>query len=316
MQNEDTPIPRYKIGETSSGPSAKKKTKKQPEEKKLKTPEAKAEIAPDSPLPGKINPSKLDNENPATTKIFIFAAKLGALLFVSFVVNVFLLNKISALELKMENNSTTVKAILQSKESLGEKKMMIDQELEQTKDSLIKYKSDISKLNDENKRTRAGLEKEEKKYALLEEELKNYGEQVKELAEKELSYYDAYTKKASELDDARSVATSLETKISQLKDDSEEIVDQLKETKAAHSYAMGVTYAQINMFDEAILNFEKFFSLYPNDSRAAYNMAYIYDTAKNNKEKAIKYYNKYLRLDPDATDKFEIENRIKALRRR
>ncbi|MBF0253013.1 MAG: tetratricopeptide repeat protein [Candidatus Omnitrophica bacterium] len=326
MDNEDTPIPRYTIGEmgsdlTPSGPSEPIKEKKQPQPQKENTSRAPNPVKEEAPaplskkLPGKINPSKINEDTPRTATVFFFAIVLGILLFVSFVFNIMLLNKISGLEFKMDNNSSTFKAILKSKESLAEKKLLLEKELDTLKADALNNKLDTSGMSAENNRLRSELEKETKKYSLLEEELKSYAQEVKELAMKEISYYDAYKKKASELDDALKQTAILETTISGLKSDTKNIELQLKETEASHSYDMAVTYTQVRMFDEAIANFEKYFQVHPDSAQTAYNIAYIYDTVNKNKQKAVEYYTKYLKLAPEADDRYEIEARVRSLAR-
>jgi tetratricopeptide (TPR) repeat protein len=86
----------------------------------------------------------------------------------------------------------------------------------------------------------------------------------------------------------------------------------LKE-RAQYNYNLAVAYARAEMYDEAIDTYERSLSYDKNNADAHYNLGVLYDTVKGRTEEAIAQYKEYLALQPDASDREEVEASIKRL---
>ena len=69
------------------------------------------------------------------------------------------------------------------------------------------------------------------------------------------------------------------------------------------------------MYRDAVENFQKFLELSGDDANTYYNIAYIYEHGIKERKEAIKYYRKYLELEPESDDLYEVRLRISSLER-
>lgn len=79
-------------------------------------------------------------------------------------------------------------------------------------------------------------------------------------------------------------------------------------------FNIGVLYSQLGKVDDAIRLYLRLIRNQPNNSQAHYNLAVLYDNQTENNQRAIYHYTRYLQLEPQATKKDKIEERITRLR--
>jgi len=88
----------------------------------------------------------------------------------------------------------------------------------------------------------------------------------------------------------------------------------LQKERALYYYNLGVAYTQSKLYDEAVDVYEESLKFNYDNPEAHYNLALLYDNFKQDSEKAILHYKKYLELKPDADDEEEVKawiNRLK-----
>jgi tetratricopeptide (TPR) repeat protein len=88
----------------------------------------------------------------------------------------------------------------------------------------------------------------------------------------------------------------------------ENIVETLPpEELFKHYYNQALEYDNIGEYPQALEEYQKALDLMPRDPDLHYNMAVIYDDHVNNKEKAAFHYQKYLVLNPKSPDRVKVE---------
>lgn len=87
--------------------------------------------------------------------------------------------------------------------------------------------------------------------------------------------------------------------------------DKLTKEKFNYYYVKGVNLFQKRMFGDAVVEFEKAGKLDPKSPKVDYNLAIIYDDHLKDKKKAVEHYKRYLKLNPKAADRDEVEEWIK-----
>ena len=87
----------------------------------------------------------------------------------------------------------------------------------------------------------------------------------------------------------------------------------IKNERALYHYNLGVAYVKAKFYDEAIDAYEKSLTFGPNNPDAHYNLGLLYGNVKDDRDKAVLHYQKYLELEPDADDKEEVEGWINKL---
>lgn len=85
-----------------------------------------------------------------------------------------------------------------------------------------------------------------------------------------------------------------------------------KETAEAYS-DLGAAYSQLKIFDLAIDAYKKSLKYGPKNAKAHYNLGLLYQHSDRDIEKSIDHFKQYLKLDPRAKDKEEVECLIKLL---
>jgi tetratricopeptide (TPR) repeat protein len=74
-----------------------------------------------------------------------------------------------------------------------------------------------------------------------------------------------------------------------------------------HYYNQALEYDNIGEYPRALEEYHKALDLMPRDPDLHYNMAVIYDDHVNNKEKAVFHYQRYLVLNPKSPDRAKVE---------
>jgi tetratricopeptide (TPR) repeat protein len=93
-------------------------------------------------------------------------------------------------------------------------------------------------------------------------------------------------------------------------------LDQIKKETSNPDYYfnLAIDYLNKGQFVLAEESFKLVVNLNPLDKDACYNLGILYDNYLGNKEKAQKYYQQYLNIDPDAPDASLVKNWIKAIK--
>ncbi len=93
-------------------------------------------------------------------------------------------------------------------------------------------------------------------------------------------------------------------------------LDQIKKETSNPDYYfnLAIDYLNKGQFVLAEESFKLVINLNPLDKDACYNLGILYDNYLGNKEKAQKYYQQYLNIEPDAPDAPLVKNWIKAIK--
>ncbi len=89
-----------------------------------------------------------------------------------------------------------------------------------------------------------------------------------------------------------------------------EELKRLRTESALMHYNLGVIFQKANKWQEAIREYEKVLETLPDDADTHFNLALIYETVKNDRNKALYHYQKYLETNPSASDAFSVKKRI------
>lgn len=71
-------------------------------------------------------------------------------------------------------------------------------------------------------------------------------------------------------------------------------------------FKIGVIYHKKGQIEDAINKYQRTLMIDPFYSKAYFNLALIYYKNKNNIEKALDYFDKYLKLEPTSKERFKI----------
>ncbi len=88
----------------------------------------------------------------------------------------------------------------------------------------------------------------------------------------------------------------------------------IRQERAVYNYNLGVAYTGAGYYDEAIEAYLRSLELNPSNADAHYNLAVVYDTVRQDPEKAVEHYKKYLELKPGASDSGDIREAIERLK--
>lgn len=82
--------------------------------------------------------------------------------------------------------------------------------------------------------------------------------------------------------------------------------ETLQKERGLYHYNLAVSYTQAKLYDEAVEAYEKSLTFNPDNADAHYNLGLLYAGYKNDPDKAVLHYRKYLELRPDASDKDDV----------
>ncbi len=86
--------------------------------------------------------------------------------------------------------------------------------------------------------------------------------------------------------------------------------ERLKREVADTHYNLGVTFQEANKWERAIIEYERVLEVKPDDADAHFNLALIYETVKNDRDRALYHYEKYLGANPGAEDASKVKGYI------
>ena len=72
----------------------------------------------------------------------------------------------------------------------------------------------------------------------------------------------------------------------------------------------GVMFRKVGWYDKALANFEKAMKVDPNHLQSLYNAGFVYMTDLKQPEKAVPYWNRYLKLDSTSQTAMQIKSMI------
>lgn len=81
----------------------------------------------------------------------------------------------------------------------------------------------------------------------------------------------------------------------------------LQKERSLYHYNLGVAYTRARLYDEAVAEYEKSLNFGPNNPDTHYNLGLLYENFKEDPDKAVAHYHKYLELMPEAEDKEEVK---------
>ena len=243
--------------------------------------------------------------------IYIFIALFA----ISFFVYIFFASNIARLKNRMGSEAKLAEDMVIGKERVAKEKASLAEEVDILKTELASIKGITETLKKQNESLKKTISAGKAEYLELEETLRVYAEELRELTVKRMGYYDGYKKEKANTKQLSSTIGQLEGKIDDLRTEMGSIYGRYKDKEAEYIYNMALLYVEAGMFDEAIESFKNFLELNKEDAGAYYNLAFIYEHAKKDRKKAVKYYKRYLKLNPNAEDLYEIKMKIGSLER-
>jgi len=101
----------------------------------------------------------------------------------------------------------------------------------------------------------------------------------------------------------------LRISVSQFIEAQKRLTEMNKDNANMH-YNLGVIQQNAGNYDRAIAEYNRTLKINPKDADAHYNLALVYETIKNNRDKALFHYECYLALNPEASDNWTVKKRI------
>ncbi|MFH1846354.1 MAG: tetratricopeptide repeat protein [Candidatus Omnitrophota bacterium] len=286
-------------------------------------------IHPDPPKKNKKTENKQLHENlskdtkktvPLNTKLIRWGCislfvLLGAITYTSIMWNLSLQHSIKEIKTKAVSNAEIAKKMVGEKERLVEKYKPLNEQLAKIKNELTSVKDLSDNLKKQNDELTSELSKTKDKFFEFQTKIKGYADEVKGLATKRIKYYDAYSSEKEHKEKLVVSLKNMENKVKELNTELTAVDNEYLAKEKNYVYDIAFLYARAGMFNEAIQSFLKFLELDNDNADAHYNLAMLYEHAKKDKIKAVKHYNHYLALNPDAEDLYEIKMRVNSLER-
>ena len=163
--------------------------------------------------------------------------------------------------------------------------------------SLQQANQELTLQRDAIQRQLAQAEKETKDPG-LKKTLPDTKSVVEELEARLKQLQQAYAAAVSENSTLRKQASKAPHDVTKLAREHERLI---RETAAMH-YNLGVIFTRDKQYARAVKEFLKVIELRPDDADAHYNLGVIYAEHLPNRQKAIEYFRKYMRMNPNAQD--------------
>lgn len=209
----------------------------------------------------------------------------------------------SDLKSKISNYQATLNKIQESLDSAKKEKEQLLSEQEKLQADAVAYIGNTASLEDEKERLKTRVQEVQKQVDSKEAQLQQMKQRI-EKAEKAIKEQrDNFSKNSS------GKTVELETKVKELE-------AALLEGKGTYHYNLAVAYTKAGMVEEAIDEYNKSLKVDPKNADAWFNLGVLYEGNRNDIQKAISCYEKYLEYKPDAEDKQEIRELISKLQSR
>jgi len=218
------------------------------------------------------------------------------------IISFMLLSNINGLKSQLSQSKSTLKNSQEETERLQTEKERVAKDNDKLKANALSFVELNTKLQEETDKAQKSQQELEKVIKAREALLKTVKSRFRELEKK----VEGDKTKLSLQDKLNEEMDSLKQKIISLD-------GTLKEERALYHYNLGVAYSQAKFYDEAIEEYEKSLKFSFSNADAHYNLGLLYENIKNDPEKALEHYHKYLEIKPQAVDKEEVESGIKKL---
>jgi len=248
---------------------------------------------------------------PVMPVIFLLCALLG----VFAILLAYQIANISNLKERIGVDATTTEDMVLAKEGLIEENKELEEEIDRLRKELLSSASLAESSKRQAGSLKAELEDAKKKYVELKGTVKNYAAEMRSLATRNIGYYDAYKKEEEGSQKLASAIQDMEDQIGDLKTKMDSIDTTYRKKEGAYIYDNGLLYAETGAYEDAIKSFLKYIENVGEDANVYYNLAYIYEHAKQDRHEALKYYKKYLALGKGSEDYYEVKMKIASLER-
>lgn len=193
------------------------------------------------------------------------------------------------------------------------KKLSLQTELENSQKDLKQKEEEISNLSKSLKKKEDvfadlsfAVKNKEGRIQKLETELKELREKFQKLSESKTQEIPELISKLKEKEkELDKTNKSLEKRDAQLRLAEKKLADfqqKVHKERLSVHYNLGVIYDKSGMYLEALKEYEKALAVDPQDPDTHYNLAILYDDHLDDNRVAIRHYQEYLRLRPNAED--------------
>lgn len=183
----------------------------------------------------------------------------------------------------------------------------------ESQDSIVLLREKEASLSALAKELELGKEKEkttQEKFSFLQKEKTKLGLEISRLENEIIAL--RQDKKVS-IKNNRALASRLEDSLKELLRSYNTFLFLTKDMTNTY-YNLGVLLQETGRGKEAIIEFEKVISLNPLDINSHFNLALLYDTVVNDRNKAITHFQRYLALNPAASDALTVKERLTELK--
>ena len=141
----------------------------------------------------------------------------------------------------------------------------------------------------------------------------DYQKRMQDLEDKLSAQQDETSKKKVAQEQSQQTTLELETKTNEMLSKGEDVDSQdknFKEELAKAHYNMGNIYFERGEYQRAVVEYYQAVDLMPNDPDTHYNLAFVSGEYLGDQEAALKHYQWYLYLKPDAPDIASVKEKI------
>ena len=219
-------------------------------------------------------------------------------------VGIFLASQKKSLAVQLANSQVMLKKIQENLDSVKAEAEQVRQEKEKLQADAISYIGVNTNLQREKEEVDKKLQAALGIIASKEQELEESAKKLKEAGKKLAKHASAQNGK---LEGAQQEKEALAAKVNLLE-------GTLKKERALYNYNLAVAYTQAKLYDEAVDAYNKSLEYNPDNAEAYYNLGLLYENFKGDPDFAIRCYEKYLKLQPEAMDREEVQGWIDRLK--